>query len=569
VDCSGDDFAQAVKPGFYAREEDFAPFAGVWKCILPDACPGGAVETCADGRQGLACATCPAGTYGSPGEQCQPCSGDKRVLVWLLWIAAITAVIVAYYSMNSPLSSKATTLLTTSCAFGLTVTTVQSLGIFSLLNLPWPKNFLVVLKAMSIFMLDPDVLALECAYDSAAAPPRYSTSVMFFFIIEAIIMACSFVSRFILPAKWQWTTPKTLNVMGQFLQVCFTSMVCMALVPMMCYSHPNGEKSLLKFSHVVCGSADHHLLLTFSVPLVALAFAFFAGAVFVAVAAPGMARRGNANFMQASRFLLFRFRPDCWWWGLVLMIRAVLMSLAPVVATDDSRVQMLLIIATLSIAMALQIYFWPWKVPLLNMLDAVISVCLMLVMMIVSSFIKNTVDDDLNGSSKAAFTTLLLVVVGGLYSSLVVLAVMAVIALWARGPLGSPHDSFNLRQAPDTELLSILFHDTADKIAKLPAKNIEKVFSTLPIYDINLVERLITLVEQAGAMPGSGRISWSTRSSSIRQSISEAEGALPVMLGSQPQQEFGKTTSIQSAVSTVSAASDAEAEPPKELMTDV
>jgi len=250
-------------------------------------------------------------------------------------------------------------------------------------------------------------------------------------------------------------------------------------------------------------------------------------------------------------------------------MRAVLMSLAPVVATDDSRVQMLLIIATLSISMALQIYFWPWKVPLLNMLDAVISVCLMLVMMIVSSFIKNSVEDDLNGSSKAAFTTLLLVVVGGLYSSLVVLALMAVVALWTRGPLGSPHDSFNLRPAPDTELLSILFHDTADKIAKLPAKNIEKVFSTLPIYDINLVERLITLVEQAGAMPGSGRISWSKRSSSIRQSISEAEGALPVMLGSQPQQEFRKTTSIQSAVSTVSAASDAEAEPPKELMTDV
>jgi len=329
--------------------------------------------------------------------------------------------------------------------------------------------------------------------------------------------------------------------MGQFLQVTFTSSLFLALVPMMCYSHPNGSKSLLKFPHVVCGEGDYSAMLGLGVPLLIGALGFYAAVICLAFYAPRMAQAGNTDFLQASRFFLFRFRPDCWWWGLVLMARATMMSLAPVVATDDSRVQMLIIIMTLATTLSLQVYFWPWKVPLLNLLDATISVCLMLIIAIVSSFITNEAVDDLQGSSKAGFSVMLLFLVGLLYSSCAILVFMAVSALWFKGPLGSPSDAFLLRQAPDPELLSILFHQTAEKIAKLPPKSTEKIFSALPIYDLTLCERIVTLVEQAGALPGSGRISWSTRSSSIRASItqhSEDQSALPVVLGQSHEPQY-------------------------------
>ena len=47
----------------------------------------------------------------------------------------------------------------------------------------------------SIVMMDFDMLAIECAYDTHAATPRYTTSVLFFFIIECIIVVCWAFSR--------------------------------------------------------------------------------------------------------------------------------------------------------------------------------------------------------------------------------------------------------------------------------------------------------------------------------------------------------------------------------------
>ena len=34
-----------------------------------------------------------------------------------------------------------------------------------------------------------------------------------------------------------------------------------SLAPMMCYKHPNGLRSILKYPGVLCGSADHDLML--------------------------------------------------------------------------------------------------------------------------------------------------------------------------------------------------------------------------------------------------------------------------------------------------------------------
>jgi len=286
----------------------------------------------------------------------------------------------------------------------------------------------------------------------------------------------------------------------------------------MCYSHPNAEKSLLKFPHVVCGTSEHNVMMTIGLPLLLLTAGFYAACIFSAVVAPRMAKDGRAPFMQSVRFLLFRFRPDVWWWGLVLMMRAMLMSLAPVIATDDPRVQMVFMGLIIATFLALQVYFWPWKVPLLNLLDAVISVAFLIIIAIVSTFINTGSPESLTPQSEAVFTGVMLVLVGLLYASCAALVIMAFTAIWLKGPMGSPTDSFNLRRAPNLELLSVLFHQTTQKVSTMPLESTEKVLSSLPIYDLNLMERVITLIEQAGALPGQGRVSWSQRSDSIRSS---------------------------------------------------
>ena len=71
---------------------------------------------------------------------------------------------------------------------------------------------------------------------------------------------CWGVSK-LFPPRYRWSGSKVVSCMGAFLQVGFSTMSATSLAPMMCYKHPNGLRSILKYPGVLCGSADHDLML--------------------------------------------------------------------------------------------------------------------------------------------------------------------------------------------------------------------------------------------------------------------------------------------------------------------
>jgi len=311
---------------------------------------------------------------------------------------------------------------------------------------------------------------------------------------------------------------KTVNVMAHILQFSFTPMLCIALVPWMCYSHPNGSKSLTKFPEVVCGSTDHIVMLSAGRLLLLCAVAFYATAACCIWMVPNFASVGQIGFLKALRFLLFRFRPDAWWWGLVMMLRSLLMSLAPVLATDDPRMQMIIVSSVLVIFLSLQIYSWPWKVPLLNVLDALISVGLIMVVAITGSII--TVDES-KASNTRAYDMLLVFILGLTYTSCVAIFALAVLSIIIKGSMATVSDVFLLRRSPKTELLGTLFRKTVvERIAPLTQDSIKSTFEDLPVYDLRTLERIIFIIENSAALTGKGRISWKERSDSIKSSVS-------------------------------------------------
>ena len=82
------------------------------------------------------------------------------------------------------------------------------------------------------------------------------------------------LSRFF-PEKYHWEGPKVCSTMGAFLQVGFSTMSATSLAPMMCFQHPNGLRSILKYPGVICGSADHTSMLVFAgILLVVFVFGF-------------------------------------------------------------------------------------------------------------------------------------------------------------------------------------------------------------------------------------------------------------------------------------------------------
>ena len=71
---------------------------------------------------------------------------------------------------------------------------------------------------------------------------------------------------------------------------------------------------------------------------------FLALCTYAVVVAPNWSSTGQHAKVRSFRFLLFRFRLDSWWFGVLLLARGPLMSLPIALATDYPPVQVMSII---------------------------------------------------------------------------------------------------------------------------------------------------------------------------------------------------------------------------------
>ena len=106
----------------------------------------------------------------------------------------------------------------------------------------------------------PRLSVRHCVHTGQSEPIRYLLSALIFPVGLAWLSICWGVSK-LFPARRHWSGPKVASCMGAFLQVGFSTMSATSLAPMMCYKHPNGLRSILKYPGVLCGSADHDLML--------------------------------------------------------------------------------------------------------------------------------------------------------------------------------------------------------------------------------------------------------------------------------------------------------------------
>ena len=139
-------------------------------------------------------------------------------------------------------------------------------------------------------------------------------------------------------------------------------MSTVALAPLMCYSHPNGQQSLLKYPNIICKSAEHDAMLVIGVLLLVLGgFGFLALCTFAALRVPYWSANEQHHRVRCFRFLVFRFRLDSWWFGVPLLCRGPLISLPIVLFTDYQAVQSILVTTILCAFLVIQALAWPWK----------------------------------------------------------------------------------------------------------------------------------------------------------------------------------------------------------------
>ena len=247
----GRQFVATVRENFYSSPQD--PL-GLYRCIGTLRCPGGIPGSCTGGLQGMACTDCPAGqTWNS--SNCERCTESHHVPLLVGLVALLLGLIVHYMvSANSNAKpSLLSVLAVVACTFGMIVSTLQSLGIVGLMTVEFPAGVARVLASVQIFLLDIDAASFGCVAGTHG-PTRYIVSVLVFPVAVLWLVACHQISK--LSPKHQWKASKTKNSIGAFLQIAFTTMSTISTIPFMCFSHPNGVHSILKFPSITCGTQE-------------------------------------------------------------------------------------------------------------------------------------------------------------------------------------------------------------------------------------------------------------------------------------------------------------------------
>eukprot|EP00434_Breviolum_minutum_P025478 symbB.v1.2.022512.t1/scaffold2002.1/size92861/6 len=360
----------------------------VFKCNPPSTCLRGKPGNCAGGLEGDLCTRCSAGQTWN-GETCSKCHIGFTIAWCIAAVLALMSILASYSFVNMPSNARASTPQLFLMALGLAVHVAQSVAVFGMMEVSWPKTFENTSSAFQIFVLDLNTSTLTCltGWNNLV---RFSVSVMAFPVAAFCLLGRWALSRCFSQNRYlkRWIFPYTFNTIGVFLQAGFASVCAIALQPMMCYSHPNGFRSILKFPSTFCGGNEHLVMLLIGVVLLLVFVLGFLGVCFIAIwklpswsLAQEHLPHGYGKEhrkVEAFRFLTGKFRVDFWWFGVLLLLRGLLISIVIVIATDVQRAQATLAAVILVTYLVMQSKFWPWKARSINVADASLNSCLVI-----------------------------------------------------------------------------------------------------------------------------------------------------------------------------------------------
>jgi len=196
--------------------------------------------------------------------------------------------------------------------------------------------------------------------------------------------------------------------------------------------------------------------------------------------APHESSINNFGFLQRYRFLLYRFRPDFWWWGLCFIWRQTIIAFAVVLPVDNPHAQLLYTGGTLAIYGFLVCRFWPWISMELSAVDAGTMLVLVLLMLAAAQFLPQPQP----GTGRAGIITFLFALMAGLFARYVLLVIKSVCA---RGIMGEFEAC-----SPDRMTLSQMWLQWLEYSHNVPNSDIVEAVCRMNAFDRKVLLNFIT-----------------------------------------------------------------------------
>jgi len=370
----------------YAKEG--APYEAFQCFSAGDLCLGGSQlghNQCGGGRHGLQCHACAPGWRGRKGEPCADCSETGEfswlpICVVLAFVGLGAVYTVASGKKNS--SSSKTAMLGT---LSICAVNAQMFSITVSMSVGWSSQFMSYFGWMDIFALDIDgVSALSCYLGKESMQPNYLPGLLMPIFLAAMMMMLWGASRLLAKCVRRITPMKldqSLNALGMVFMAMYIA-VCKAIFNIFeCRRNPSAPQTLRSHDGFLCmGDEVKAVLPAFVCGLLLYIVAFGAGYIWIIARAPA-AFQNDPGFRVRSHFLLHRWHPEYWYWGIFFLLRNLLCSLVPSITPDGSKQLLLMFTLVLPLFIA-QVRVWPWRDELANMHDLIMVAALLIIIVL-------------------------------------------------------------------------------------------------------------------------------------------------------------------------------------------
>lgn len=273
--------------------------------------------------------------------------------------------------------------------------------------------------------------------------------------------------------------------------MCFEALSNLSLMPWMCYKHPNGSHSNLQFASILCSSDEHIVMSLSGSALILLVVAFLSTCAWALKKLPQWSSQDRTFPIIASQFLTDQFRVDSWWFGLLVLLRGPVLSLLITVFTNEPKSQIMLITMAMITYLVVLLLAWPFKIPLLNALEAACSWSVLILVLGGSLYLPASDSEAMDFSS---ISTLLSLVTALFFIGASLVVAMAHAVGFCLTRKERRFYLLDLGRLPVNNELAQLLVQSALGISRLDQELLEERLQTLSPFDSGLLLKCISML---------------------------------------------------------------------------
>jgi hypothetical protein len=341
----------------------------VYQCAASDWCPQGLPGTCAKDRFGRSCTKIDG-------------SGCPWYLVFVFPVVGTIVCYTMYRITEHSILGRVTAVFMLVGNIAIAYTAMQTVNIYLLLLDKLPAQLSWMLAIAELFMLKFQYVLPECnvgtTFSARLSLSIYPVPVVIGFFVGLFIMtnisekiSSGFVKGF--------KVDSTINVVGMIVQVMYVMQCKDALAYFASRPNPCDKETLVEYSDIILWS-DEHVAVGPILIVVYLLIVYVCGtyAFFAWVVLRSRAKIMETSFRHRYRFILARWRPECIYWGLLMLARNLIIALIPICIRTEQVFQACAFAFILSLHALGEARYMPWRAYSNNIIEIVISMLLVL-----------------------------------------------------------------------------------------------------------------------------------------------------------------------------------------------